>query len=183
MTGLGPFKKKTTVSGVTSNKRTTQTVPPMRGVPDCDGKRYCRACKAFLSLEDFDKTGPKRFYCSPHMRTLFRTRGTKETAVVSLRQRLQRDLALLFRTDSLYMPQADLLDLVAQAGKTPEDYRGLCLLPVDPRVPVTAGNAFIATKEQRKYLTALYQMTGDAYEYVRGVATVRAGFPTRVSSG
>ena len=156
-------------------------MPSMRGYPDCDGKRYCRACKTFVSLENFDKTGPKRFYCTSHMRTLFRARAPKEAAVVTLRQRLQRDLAVLFGGVPLYMPGVDLLDLIAQAGKDPEDYRGLCLLPVDPRVPVTVANACIVSKEQRKYLVALYRMTGNADEYVRGVATVRASGAQHVS--
>ena len=141
----------------------------MPGVPDCDGKRYCRACNAFLPLEKFDKTGPRRFYCAFHIRSLFRRRGIKQLASINLRKRLRRDLIGLFGKGVIQITQSELLLLIAQANKTVDNYHELCMLPCNPHNPVTPANVFLATKEQRKFLVALYQLTGDISEYQRGV--------------
>ena len=143
-----------------------------RAVPDCDGKRFCRACDAFLPVEKFERTGPRRYYCAVHIRSLFRKRGIKELAVINLRKRLRRDLIGLFGKAVIQISQAELLSLIAQAKKTPEDYHQLCMLPCDPQVPVTTDNVFLATKEQRKFLVALYQLTGDMSEYKRGATCI-----------
>ena len=148
----------------------------MPAVPDCDGKRYCRACEAFLPLEKFDKTGPRRYYCASHLQSLFRRRGIKELAVINLRKRLRRDLVALSGDSgaAIRMTHAELLNLIAQANKTPDDYHELCMLPCDPKAPITPENVFLATKEQHKFLVALYRMTGDITEYTRGVQRVIA---------
>jgi hypothetical protein len=144
-------------------------VSKMPAVPDCDGKRYCRACKAFLPVDKFDKTGPRRYYCAFHMQSLFRRRGIKELAAINLRKRLRRDLVALFGEAVIRMTHAELMHLIAQANKTPSDYHELCMLPCNPEAPITPENVFLATREQRKFLVALYQMTNDVAEYTRGV--------------
>ena len=146
----------------------------MPAVPDCDGKRYCRACKAFLPVDKFDKTGPRRYYCAFHMQSLFRRRGIKELAAINLRKRLRRDLIRYFGEAAIRMTHAELLLLIAQANKTPEDYHELCMLPCNLKAPITPENVFLATKEQRKFLVALYQMTGDVSEYKQGVQLMHA---------
>ena len=151
----------------------------MPAVPDCDGKRYCRACKAFLPVDKFDKTGPRRYYCAFHMQSLFRRRGIKELAAINLRKRLRRDLVALFGEAVIRMTHAELMHLIAQANKTPSDYHEpelcQCMLPGQlGKAPITPENVFLATKEQRKFLVALYQMTGDVSEYKQGVQLMHA---------
>ena len=52
----------------------------MHSVPDCDGKHFCSACKAFLTIDKFEQKGPRRYYCAVHLRSLFRTSGVNELA-------------------------------------------------------------------------------------------------------
>jgi hypothetical protein len=132
-----------------------------KAVPDCDGKRFCSACDTFLPVDRFEKTGPRRYYCAVHIRSLFRKRGIKELAVINLRKRLRRDLIGLFGKAVIHITQAELLSLIAQAKKTPDDYHQLCMLPCNPNAPITPENVFLATKEQCKFFVVLYQMTGD----------------------
>ena len=146
-----------------------------KAVPDCDGKRFCRACDTFLPVDRFEKTGPRRSYCAVHIRSLFRKRGIKELAVINLCKRLRRDLIGLFGKAVIHITQAELLSLIAQAKKTPDDYHQLCMHPCNPKAPITPGNVFLATKEQRRFLVALYQMTGDMSEYKRGVTCIHGG--------
>ena len=127
-----------------------------KAVPDCDGKRFCRACDNFLPVDRFEKTGPRRYYCAVHIRSLFCKRGIKELAVINLRKRLRRDLIGLFGEAVIQITQAELLSLISQANKTPDDYHQLCMLPCNPNAPITPKNVFLATKEQRKFLVALY---------------------------
>ena len=151
-----------------------------KAVPDCDGKRFCRACDTFLPVDRFEKTGPRRYYCAVHIRSLFRKRGIKELAVINLRKRLRRDLIGLFGKAVIHITQAELLSLIAQAKKTPDDYHQLCMLPCNPKAPITPGNVFLATKEQRRFLVVLYQMTGDMSEYKRGVTCIHGDENTPV---
>jgi hypothetical protein len=146
----------------------------MPAVPDCNGKRYCRACEAFLPLDKFNKTGPRRYYCAFHIQSLFRKRGINKLAVINLRKRLRRDLIRLFGKTVIQMTHNDLLCIIAQANKTPSDYHELSVLPCNPQKPITPQNVFLATKEQRKYLVALYQLTGDISDYERGVRGMHA---------
>lgn len=153
----------------------------MGAVPDCDGKRFCRACNTFLPVDRFEKTGPRRYYCAFHIRSLFRKRGIKELAAINLRKRLRRDLIRVFGEAAIRMTHTELLLLIAQANKTPDDYHELCMLPCNPKAPITPENVFLATKEQRKFLVALYQMTEDVSEYKRGVQLMHAKNPVALS--
>ena len=149
----------------------------MPAVPDCDGKRYCRACNAFLPVDKFEKSGPRCFYCAFHLRSLFRRRSIKQLAAINLRKRLRRDLIGLFGEAVIRLTHTELLHLIAQANKTPDDYHELCMLPCNPKAPITPENVFLATKEQRKFLVALYRMTGDITEYKQGVQLINANNP------
>ena len=152
----------------------------MPSVPDCDGKRFCRSCNAFLTLDKFEQKGPRRYYCAVHMRSLFRTRGVNELAAINLRKRLRRDLSVLVGPGeaAIRMTHAELLGLIAQTNKTPGDYHELCMLPLDPKSPVTATNAFLATKQQRKFLVALYQMKRDVGQYKQEVQSMSCHQPS-----
>ena len=116
-----------------------------KAVPDCDGKRFCRACNEFLPVDRFEKTGPRRYYCAVHIRSLFRKRGIKELAVINLRKRLRRDLIGLFGKAVIQITQAELLSLIAQAKKTPDDYHQLCMLPCNPNAPINLSRALATT--------------------------------------
>ena len=140
-----------------------------KAVPDCNGKLFCHACDTFLPVNRFKKTGPRRYYCTVHIRSLFHKRGIKELAMINLSKRLHRDLIGRFGKAVILFSQAELLSLIAQVMKTPDDYHQLCMLPCDPQDPVTTDNVFLATKEQHKFLVALYQLTGDMSEYRWGV--------------
>ena len=73
---------------------------------------------------------------------------------------------------AIRMTHTELLGLIALANKTPGDYHELCMLPRDPKSPVTAANTFIATKTQRKFLVALYQMKHDVGQYKQEVQSL-----------
>ena len=153
----------------------------MTPVPDCDGKRFCRTCAAFLPVAQFDKTGPRRFYCTFHIRSLFKTRGVNERATINLRKRLRRDLIALSGKAVIHMTHEELLGLIKHAKKTPSDYHDLCLLPYDPEKPVTANNVLLASKEQRRFLVALYKMNQDACQYKEAVQRIHARMPLVLS--
>ena len=142
----------------------------MTPIPDCDGRRYCRACDTFLPLDKFDQAGPRRYYCAAHMKSLFRTRGVPELAAINLRKRLRRDLVALVGEATIHMSHGELLSLIAQANKTPADYHDLCMLPRDPTSPVTPANVFLATPTERKFLLALHRMQQDVLHYKQEVA-------------
>ena len=143
----------------------------MAPIPDCDGKRYCRACDAFLSLDKFEG-GPRRYYCAAHLKALFRTRGMPELAAINLRKRLRRDLIALAGKATISMTHADLMSLIAQANKTPANYHELCMLPRDPTCPVTPANVFFATPMQRRFLIALHRMQHNVSRYKEEVISM-----------
>ena len=153
----------------------------MPTVPDCDGKRYCRACQSFLAVDKFEKTGPRRFYCAFHIRSLFRKRGVNELATINLCKCLRRDLIALSGKAVIHMTHEELLGLIDQAKKTPSDYHELCLLPYDPQSPVTPKNVLLASKEQRRFLVSLYQMTGDVCQYKQAVQRIHSRKPVVLS--
>jgi hypothetical protein len=144
-------------------------------IPDCDGRRYCRACDCFLTVDKFDRAGPRRYYCAAHMKSLFRTRGVPELAAINLRKRLRRDLIALGGEATIRMTHAELMSLIARANKTPADYHELCMLPSDPMRPVTPANAFFATPTQRKFLIAMHRMEHDVSRYKQEVAGMTLG--------
>ena len=141
----------------------------MPAIPDCDGKRFCRTCNEFMALNQFDKTGPRCFYCSFHVRTIFRKRGIIQLVSINLRKRLRRDITRLFNKKAIKLSQSQILTLLEQQKKTVEDYHEVCLLPRDPAEPVTPANVFLATKEQRHFLIALYRMTGESDSYQQSI--------------
>ena len=51
------------------------------------------------------------------------------------------------------------------------------MLPLDPKSPVTATNAFLATKPQRKFLVALYEMKHDVGQYKQEVQSMSRQAP------
>ena len=149
----------------------------MSPVPDYDGKRFCRACTTFLPVNRFDKTGPRRFYCTFHIRSLFKKRGANERATINLRKRLRRDLITLSGRAVIDMTHEELLSLITKAKKTPTDYHELCLLPRDPIDPVTSNNVVLASKDQRRFLVALYKMNQDACQYKEAVQRIHSRKP------
>jgi hypothetical protein len=146
----------------------------MPAIPDYDGKRFCRTCDNFMPLDKFDRTGPRRFYCSFHVRTIFRKRGIIQLASINLRKRLRRDITRLFNKKAIKLSQSQILTLLEQQKKTVEDYHEVCLLPRDPAEPVTPTNVFLATKEQRHFLIALYRMTGEPDAYQQSIKNMAA---------
>ena len=146
----------------------------MAPIPDCDGRRYCRACDSFLPLDKFGQAGPRRYYCTAHMKSLFHTRGVPELAAINLRKRLRRDLIALVGEATIRMSHGELLALIAEANKSPGDYHELCMLPRDPMSPVTPANAFFATPIQRKFLLTLHRMQQDVGRYKQEVAGMAA---------
>ena len=132
----------------------------------------CFATDTFLPVNRFEKTRLRCYYCTVHIRSLFCKRGIKELAVINLSELLRLDLIGLFGKAVIQITQAELLSLIAQVKKTPKDYHQLFMLPCDPQVPVTTDNVFLATKEQCKFLVALYQLTGDMSEYKLGVTCI-----------
>ena len=141
-------------------------------IPDQDGKRFCRVCNDFMPLEKFDKTGARRFYCSYHIRTIFRKRGPVQLASINLRKRLRRDITRLFNKKAIKLSQSQIQVLLEDHKKTVGDYHKLYLLPKDPEEPVTPSNVFLATQQQHQFLLALYKMTGETSVYQRSIKTM-----------
>jgi hypothetical protein len=138
-------------------------------IPDHDGKRFCRICDDFIPVEKFDRTTPRRFYCTFHIRTVFRKRGIVQLASINLRKRLRRDITRLFKKKVIKLSQSQIQGLLEEHKKTVEDYHKLYLLPRNPEEPVTPANVFLATKQQHQFLLALYKMTGQTDDYQRSI--------------
>jgi len=130
-------------------------------VPDLDGRRYCRVCKDFLPLTAFPR-GQRRFTCRAHLWQRIGKRAQQKLSDKPRKKLLARMWMQLWKDRRVFgqtvvaLKQADINALLEAflGGKSDKPLGGLTVLPRDPSVPVSNGNAVLVMKQARRELLA-----------------------------
>lgn len=130
-------------------------------VPDLDGRRYCRVCKDFLPLTAFPR-GQRRFTCRAHLWQRIGKRAQQKLSDKPRKKLLARMWMQLWKDRRVFgqtvvaLKQADINALLeAFLGSSADQPLGdLTVLPRDPSVPVSSGNAVLVMKQARRELLA-----------------------------
>jgi len=139
---------------------------------DRDGRRFCRVCDDYLPLAAFP-AGQRRYTCRAHLWEGV-GRPAKRTLLAKPQKRLLSRLWMQCYKDRLVLghervelTQADLATLLEAAGAGEGGDRSaseLVVLPKDPRKPVAADNAVLASREARWQMLARTRLQNNAPE-------------------
>jgi hypothetical protein len=133
-------------------------------VPDLDGRRYCRVCKDFMPLTAFPR-GQRRFTCRAHLWQRIGKRAQQKLSDKPRKKLLARMWMQLWKDRRVFgqtvvaLKQADINALLEAflGGGSDKSKDGLTVLPRDPSVPVSNGNAVLVMKQARRELLAGYR--------------------------
>jgi len=126
---------------------------------DRDGRRFCRVCDDYLPLAAFP-AGQRRYTC----RTLLAK--PQKRLLSRLWMQCYKD-RLVLGHERVELTQADLATLLEAAGAGEGGDRSaseLVVLPKDPRKPVAADNAVLASREARWQMLARTRLQNNAPE-------------------
>ena len=133
-------------------------------VPDLDGRRYCRVCQDFLPLTAFPR-GQRRFTCRAHLWQRIGKRAQQKLSDKPRKKLLARMWMQLWKDRRVFgqtvvaLKQADINALLEAflGGSADQPLGELTVLPRDPSVPVSNGNAVLVMKQARRELLAGYR--------------------------
>jgi len=143
---------------------TASTRTRLAAVPDLDGRRYCRVCRDFLPLTAFPR-GQRRFTCRAHLWQRIGKQAQQKLSDKPRKKLLARMWMQLWKDRRVFgqtlvaLKQADINTLLeAFLGSSADQPLGeLAVLPRDPSVPLSNGNAVLVVKQARRELLAGYR--------------------------
>ena len=144
-------------------------------IPDNNGERWCRDCKAFLPVSCFP-IGEKRYCCREHTRSkAFITRKTQynldegSRVAARLHHAAYEDARAVFKHKRVDITQKFIRQLFAGTGQPPlHPHR---LVPKDPAMIMQIDNVLLVSSEKRKRLVKIFVELGEtAYKEALVVA-------------
>ena len=75
-----------------------------------------------------------------------------------------------FEQDRILLRQKDILILCNSKGQTP--HSRMHVMPKEPTLPLSYGNALLVNKAQRKFLISLWRLTKNQDQYIKGVKDI-----------
>jgi hypothetical protein len=147
---------------------TRQTPAKLPRERDRDGKRFCRMCDDYLPLAAFP-AGQRRYACRTHLWQRV-GRPAKRKMLAKPQKRLLSRLwmqcykdRLVFGHARVELTQAELAGLLeAAAAGDNASASELAVLPKDPRMPLSLGNAVLASREARAKMLARARLDANA---------------------
>jgi hypothetical protein len=151
-------------------KVTGQTPAELPRERDRDGERFCRMCNDYLPLAAFP-AGQRRYACRTHLWQRV-GRPAKRKMLAKPQKRLLSRLwmqcykdRLVFGHARVELTQAELAALLeAAAAGDNASASELAVLPKDPRMPLSLGNAVLASREARAKMLARARLDANAPE-------------------
>ena len=145
-------------------RRAPSTRTRLAVVPDLDGQLYCRVCKDSLPLTAFPR-GQRRFTCRAHLWQRIGKRAQQKLSDKPRKKLLARMWMQLWKDRRVFgqtvvaLKQADINTLLEAflGGRSDKLKDELTVLPRDPSMPVSNGNAVLVMQQARRELLAGYR--------------------------